>query len=73
KKKSEVLVNLADGKLTGVASAEIVTGKDPKAANSYAKPDVITARKFNSIDLKNGQAIVTLPPLSFAAVSFDLR
>jgi len=67
-----VRVELHGGALAAVASAEVLTGPDAKAANSFEHPDVIRARAFDEVGLREGVAVVELPPLSFAAMSFRL-
>jgi len=67
---AEVRVRLAGHKLDRVESAEVLTGTDPKAANSYEDPNAIVARPFGAIVLSEDEAVCTLPPLSFAAITF---
>lgn len=52
--------------------AEILTGTDPKAANSFAQPDLLKAVPFAAIARADGQRC-QLPPLSFAALTLNLR
>ena len=69
---SELVINLADRQLTGYESGEILTGTDPKAANSYEQPNAIRSQPFSAVSVKNGRATVQLPPLSIAALTFKL-
>jgi alpha-L-arabinofuranosidase len=68
-----VILDVADAAIRSCENAEILTGPKPKAANSFAKPDVITAKPFKGIRVKDGQANVRLPPLSFAAMTLTLK
>ncbi len=68
-----VEVKLLEGAMAAVAGAEIVTGPDAKAANSYDKPDVVAARPFAGFSIKAGAATALLPPLSVVAVTFTLK
>jgi len=49
-----------------------VAGKDPKAANSYEQPDLITAVKVAAPAIKDRHALLTVPPLSFTAIEAPL-
>ena len=69
---AEVVIALADRSIVSVGPAELLAGPDAKAANSYAKPDLVTARQFADVHLASGGAALTLPPLSVAAVSLGL-
>ena len=53
--------------------AQIVTGKDPKAANSYENPSAVCARSFGGLAVRNGKAYGQLPPLAFVAMTLNLR
>ena len=68
-----VRVNVADRALSALLNGELVTGPDAKAANSYAQPKVVVAQPFSAAVVTDGQAEFTLPPLSFAALSFQVR
>ena len=65
-----VKIVLADGELKALADGAIVTGPDPKAANSFEKPDVIRSQPFGEVTIHNGRAELKLPPLSVAALTF---
>jgi alpha-N-arabinofuranosidase len=68
-----VHIHLADGTITGLDSAELLTGPDAQAANSYEEPDLIRAQAFDEVGLRNGRATFTLPPLSVFAATFSLE
>ena len=57
--------------LKSVQSAEFVTGPSPDAGNTFDSPDTIRDQKFDGIELNDGKATLTLPPLSIAAISFN--
>jgi alpha-N-arabinofuranosidase len=59
-------------RLKSVNSAELVTGPSAAAWNTFDKPDTICSQPLNSVLLEDGKATVQLPPLSIAAVTFDL-
>lgn len=69
---TEVRVDLATARITGLTSGEIVTGTDPKAFNEFGKPEVVQAAAYDEVCVKDGYAIVELPPLSFFAGTFAL-
>lgn len=69
----EILINPADIEILSLEGAEILTGTDPKAANSFGNKDVVVSRRFEGIKISNGKAICQLPPLSFAAMTFKVK
>ena len=69
---ASIRVVLADHAVTALESAEILTGPDPKAANSYENPDGITPRSFDAVQVVEGQAQLELPPLSVLAATWRL-
>jgi alpha-N-arabinofuranosidase len=69
---AEVVVAFADRSIASVGPAEVLAGPDPKAANSYAQPDLVTARPFAGVRLAPGGAVLMVPPLSVVAVSLGL-
>lgn len=62
-------VERGDRPLAALASAELLTGPDAKAANSFEAQDVVSARPFDGVRVRDGVASCELPPLSFAALS----
>jgi alpha-N-arabinofuranosidase len=68
-----VEVKIADRSIAALESAEILTGPEPKAMNSFEQPDLIKARPFEAIKIAHGLATVTLPPLSVGAMTFQLK
>jgi alpha-N-arabinofuranosidase len=69
---SEVRVALADASITALSSGELLTGPDAKAANSFEEPDVVRSQPFDAVDVADGDAAFTMPPLSLVALTFDL-
>lgn len=65
-------VRLADRSISSLASAEALYGKDPSAANSYERPDAVKAVEHDDVCLKNGTALVKLPPLCVYAATFRI-
>jgi len=70
---AEARVTLADGSIASCESAEILTGPDPKAANSFETGDIVAAAPFEAVNVTGGQASCTLPPLSFAAITLIFK
>lgn len=71
-KAMEFVVNPADLKITKVESAEIMTGPNAKAANSYEKPNVVRTQSYDGITVKDGRACCELPPLSLLAATLSV-
>jgi alpha-N-arabinofuranosidase len=67
-----VRVKLVDHPIVVLDSAELLTGPDAKAANSFEQPDVITSRPFADVKIGGGEVSLELPPLSVAAMTFGL-
>ena len=67
-----VMIDFSGGRLEGVESAEVVTGSDPKAHNTYEQPRNIHSQPFEAVQAQNGKATVELPPLSVAALTFTI-
>jgi alpha-L-arabinofuranosidase len=58
-------------RLTAVQSAEVVTGPSAGAQNTFEQPDLVSSRRFTDIDLADGQAVMRLPALSIAGITFN--
>jgi alpha-N-arabinofuranosidase len=67
-----VSVVLADRTIRVMANAEIVTGNDPKAENTYDDQQVVTSQPFGDVSVSDGHATALLPPLSATAMTFNL-
>lgn len=69
---AELLIGLADGSVASLESGELVTGPGPKARNTFEEPKVVTPRALENVKVAGGAATVELPPLSVAAMTFEL-
>ena len=69
---AEVVVNLADGSFVSTMDAELLSGVDPKATNSFDEPEQITSQSFDRIDIQDGKAVLRLPALSFCAMTLEI-
>ena len=67
-----VSIEPADLRLSGLASAEILTGPGAKSENTWAEPDLLAARPLADVRVREGAARLELPPLSVAAASLRL-
>jgi len=63
---------LADRPITALESAELLTGPDAKAANSFEQPDLIVSHSFEAARVRQGRVALELPPLSFLATTWRL-
>jgi alpha-N-arabinofuranosidase len=70
---AEVRVCLCDRAIAAVKDAEVLTGPGAKAANSFERPDVIRPQPFDDITFRDGEAATILPPLSLAAMTFQVE
>jgi len=69
----DLTVEVADRSIARSESAELLTGADAKAANSFEAPDAIRAEEFQGIEIRGGRAHVSLPPLSILAATLELE
>jgi alpha-N-arabinofuranosidase len=67
-----VRVKLVDHPIVALDSAELLTGPDAKAVNSFEQPDLIASRPFADVEVVGGEVSLELPSLSVAAMTFDL-
>jgi alpha-N-arabinofuranosidase len=65
-------IRLADQPISGLKSAELLTGPGPKAANTFEEPDLITPQEFKEVGVNSGRATLALPPLSVVAMTLEL-
>ncbi|MDD3726229.1 MAG: alpha-L-arabinofuranosidase C-terminal domain-containing protein [Candidatus Ratteibacteria bacterium] len=71
--KAEVLISPADIEILSVESADILTGPNPKAANSFENKNVVVSKKFKDTSVSDGKAVCKIPPLSFVAITFNVQ
>jgi alpha-N-arabinofuranosidase len=67
-----VKIDVGDRDLSALDCAELVTGPDAQAANSFGGPDLIQSQPFAEVRISHGKATAELPPLSVAAMTFLL-
>jgi alpha-N-arabinofuranosidase len=68
----DLTVEVADRPVASLESAELLTGPDAKAANSFEVPDLVRSEAFEGIEVRGGTAHLTLPPLSVMAATLQL-
>lgn len=61
-------VRLADARVTSVIGADVLTGSDPKLANSWAQPQAVAPAPATASVTAQGGMEAVLPPLSFTAI-----
>jgi alpha-N-arabinofuranosidase len=57
---------------TRVIAAEQIWGLDPRAVNSFERPDVVVPRKVGAMPFKDGRFPIKLPPLSVTMVEMEM-
>jgi alpha-N-arabinofuranosidase len=71
---AEVEIRIAGANISRQISAELLTGKGAKEANSFEEPGRVRAEAFDAIKIESqGRARFELPPLSLAAVTLALE
>jgi alpha-N-arabinofuranosidase len=68
----EVTVDLSDQAITKVINAEILAGSNPNQVNTFENPNAVSAKSFDEFVIKDGKAVVKLPPLSFCAATLSI-
>jgi alpha-N-arabinofuranosidase len=69
----DLTVEVADRSIASPQSAELLTGPDAKAANSFEAPDVVRSERFEAMEIRDGKAYLRLPPLSVLAATLELE
>jgi alpha-N-arabinofuranosidase len=67
-----VRVTVADRSITRAGETEVLTGPGAKAENSFDDPGVIRSAPLDGVAIEGGKAVLTMPPLSFAAVTLEM-
>jgi alpha-L-arabinofuranosidase len=69
----DLSIEVADRSIASPQSAELLTGPDAKAANSFEAPDVVRSERFEGFEVRGGKAHLSLPPLSILAATLELE
>ncbi len=59
--------------IKSIESSELITGPSAAASNTFDKPNTICNQKLSKIKLDDGKAVIQMPPLSIAAISFHIN
>lgn len=65
-------IDLAGACLGGAVDAEVLGGPHPRARNTFAQPEVVTARPFDRATAGPTSAELLLPPCSLVTATFPL-
>ncbi len=71
-KPMEVKIKIGDASVVKLLDAEVVTGKDPRAANSYDCPNLVRSQSYEDISIEGGVATISLPPMSVYAGTLEI-
>ncbi len=69
---AEVEIDHAGIKIESILSAEVVYGSTPKDSNTFENPNNIVSQPLQSCMIREGKAIIHIPPLSFAATTLKV-
>lgn len=69
----DVRVEIFGGEMTREVNAEILTGTDPKAHNTFERPDVVRSMPFEGVQITGGRAVTRMPALSLVAATFRIQ
>jgi alpha-N-arabinofuranosidase len=67
-----VTIEFTGGRMEGVESAEVVTGPDAQAHNTYEQSGIVCSQPFKAVQVQKGEATMKLPPLSVVAITFKV-
>jgi len=67
-----VTVDLIGRQLEKVESAEVVTGPNAQARNTFHQPQNVRSHQYKAVQVQDGKAAIELPPLSVAALTFKI-
>ena len=67
---AEIEIDHGRGKLVSVLSAEVISGPSPDVCNTYEDPNAVSSQTLQTVKISAGKAVVQLPPLSIAAITF---
>lgn len=67
-----IQIDLSGPTITGVADAELLSGPDAKAKNTFAAPNVVVASPFAGLRTSAASAEAEIPPLSLLAATLSL-
>ena len=70
---ADVNIIPADRAIFSCEEAEVLTGPEPKAANTFGDSRVVMAIPFEGVHVAASQATCSLPPLSFVAMTLNLK
>ncbi|MBN1563994.1 MAG: alpha-N-arabinofuranosidase [Anaerolineae bacterium] len=65
-------IAVTDQTITALQHADMLTGTNPKAENTFENPYVIQPQPFDAVRIAAGKATLELPPLSVVALTFAL-
>jgi alpha-N-arabinofuranosidase len=69
----DVQIKLADASVVSLVNADFLSGKDPKAVNSFEHPHRVQSCSHEDVSFKDGVATVSLPPLCVYGGTFKLE
>ncbi|HVO70727.1 MAG TPA: alpha-L-arabinofuranosidase C-terminal domain-containing protein, partial [Aggregatilineaceae bacterium] len=67
---AEIEIDHGSEKLVSVYSAEVISGPEPGASNTYENPNVSCSQPMQTVKISDGKASVLLLPHSVAAITF---
>jgi alpha-N-arabinofuranosidase len=70
---AEVRIALTGREILSSENAEMLSGPGPKSANSFEDKNVVVAKPFEAVNVVDGQAHCQLSPLSFVAITLNLK
>ncbi|TFH14516.1 MAG: alpha-N-arabinofuranosidase [Lentisphaerales bacterium] len=71
-RSAEVTIRMADRSVASIESAQILTGPNPRSANTFEQRDIVKSQPFAEAVVRNGEAVAELPHLSLVALTLKL-
>lgn len=70
--EAQLRIEVGDVDVARLVDAEMLTGPDAKAENTFESPRLVRAEPFEDVKVTKGRATLSLPPLSLAAVTLEM-
>ena len=70
---SNVEIEIGAKVIKSILKCEIVNADKPGERNSFVNPDIIRSKAYKSLEIDDGKIVITVPPLSFIHLQFEVK
>jgi alpha-N-arabinofuranosidase len=71
-KNLELSIQLGDRQIKNIQNCAILSGKDPKDANSFENPELLSIENYGKANIIDDQVEISVPILSFITLTLGL-